>query len=310
VSPDKEDDLERLARLRPALQVRARVLRALDRFLRQAGSLPVETPSRVGAPGTDVHLEPEPTGESFLITSPEFHMKRLLGAGYERIHQVCHCFRKGERGPLHNPEFTMLEWYWAGASYGDLADELEEMIRSTAEEAVGSTTLPGNDVDLGLPWDRQTVSEAFRRCAGWDPVAEPDEERFFIDLVERVEPTLGKERPTLLLDYPSSLAALSRLKPGDPTVAERFELYINGIELLNAFGELVDPGEQVTRFEADNRRRALEGKPLLPIDERFVQALSSVPASAGAALGVDRLVMLLLGAETIDEVVAFPEPWV
>jgi len=304
-----EDDLARLARLRPALETRARAVHALDRFLRQRGSLAVETPGRVRAPGMDVHLDAEPTGDRYLITSPELHMKRLVAAGYPRVHQICRCWRRGEHGELHNPEFTMLEWYWAGASYVELADELEAMLPPVAMEATGSTILPRRELDLAQPWQRITVREAYERHAGWTPDGDPPEERFFLDMVEKVEPHLGAGRPSLLFDYPASMAALSRLKPSDPTVAERFELYVDGVEVVNAFDELCDGAVQRARFEADDRRRATEGKPRYPFDERFLDAVGSMPRASGAALGVDRLVMLLVGADTIGEVIPFPETW-
>jgi lysyl-tRNA synthetase class 2 len=256
-----------------------------------------------------VHIEPLPSSDRYLITSPEFHMKRLVAAGYGRIHQICRCFRRGEQGGLHNPEFTMLEWYRPGASYLELAAELEAMVATVARATIGTTALPGRAVDLAAPWERLTVRDAFARLAGWDPVEDPDEERFFLDLVDRVEPHLGRSRPTILYEYPAPLAALARLSPANPSVAERFELYVDGVELVNAYEELLDPVEQRARFEADNRRRASEGKAQHPVDERLIAALGSMPRTAGAALGVDRLVMLLLGAARIDEVIAFPEPW-
>jgi lysyl-tRNA synthetase class 2 len=237
-------------------------------------------------------------------------MKRLLGAGYRRIHQICRCFRRGERGHLHNPEFTMLEWYWVGATYLELAEELEEMLRLVALELTGSTKLPGRSVDLEGPWERMTVNQAFESLAGWRPGPEPDPDRFFLDLVEKVEPRLGCGRPTLLIEYPASQAVLSRRKPDDPEVAERFELYLDGIELVNAFQELTDPVEQRLHFDQDNLFRLREGKPPLPLDERLLEALGQMPPTSGAALGLDRLVMLLTGATSIDQVIAFPDEWV
>ena len=304
------NDVTRLSGLRAALDVRAAVIRELRRSFEARGSLEVETPLRVAAPGTDVHLDPEPSGDRYLITSPELHMKRLCAAGYGRIHQICHCFRRDEAGHLHNPEFTMLEWYRGHATYLELADELEAMLPEVARRVTGSTRLEGRDVDLAAPWERVTVRDAFARHAGWTPGAEPDPDRFFRDLVERVEPRLGRGRPTVLYEYPASQAALARRKPDDPTVAERFELYVDGVELVNAFQELTDPVEQRARFERDNLERLRAGKPVLPIDERLLDALGAMPPTAGASLGVDRLVMLLAGAGSIGDVIAFPEPWV
>lgn len=306
----RTDDLARLALLRPALELRANLVSALRNYLEQAGSLEVETPRRVRTPGTDLNLDPQCSGTRFLITSPEFHMKRLVAAGYERTHQLCHCFRRGEKGELHNPEFTMLEWYHTGATYLELADELERMVTTIAQRLLGSTMLPDRDVDLALEWERLTVRDAFERYAGWIPGPKPDPDRFFRDLIDKVEPKLGRRRPTFLYEYPSSQAVLSRRKPADPEVAERFELYIDGIELVNAFEELTDPVEQRNRFEHDNLLRQREGKPELPIDERLLEALGSLPPTSGAALGVDRLAMLFAGVDSVAEVMAFPEDWV
>jgi lysyl-tRNA synthetase class 2 len=304
------DDLDRLKRLKVSLRQRAVVVAALRRFFEQRGSLEVETPLRVRTPGSDLHLDPEPAGDRFLITSPEFHMKRLVGAGFERVHQLCRCFRRGERGHLHNPEFTMLEWYWAGATYLELADELEEMLRALAIELTGSSKLPLRRLDLAGPWERVTVNHAFEKLAGWRPGPDPDPDRFFLDLVEKVEPRLGRGRPTFLIEYPASQAVLSRRKPDDPDVAERFELYLDGIELVNAFQELTDPTEQRARFEHDNLLRQREGKPPMPIDERLLAALGEMPPTSGAALGLDRLIMLMVGATSIDQMMAFTDEWV
>jgi lysyl-tRNA synthetase class 2 len=305
----RRGDLARLARLGPNLELRAAVIRELRRFLEGAGSLEVETPARVRTPGTDLHLDPMAAGDRFLITSPEFHMKRLVGAGYGRIHQICHCFRSGEVGTLHNPEFTMLEWYRAGASYLDLAEELEALVAGVAVAVRGSTRLAERGVELAPPWQRLTVREAFERYAGWTPGPRPDPDRFFLDLVEKVEPHLGAGRPTILIEYPLSQAVLARVKPSDPDVALRFEAYVDGVELVNAFDELTDAAEQRRRFEEDNLARQRAGKPTLPIDEALLGALEAMPPTAGAALGVDRLVLLLAGARALDEVMAFTEPW-
>jgi lysyl-tRNA synthetase class 2 len=237
-------------------------------------------------------------------------MKRLVAAGYRRVHQLCRCFRSGEVGALHNPEFTMLEWYWAGASYLDLAGELEALVAAAAMATRGTTRLEERGVELSPPWSRVTVRRAFERFAGWTPGPDPDPDRFFLDLVEKVEPNLGVGRPTILLEYPTSQAVLSRIHPDDPDVALRFEAYVDGVELVNAFDELTDGAEQRRRFEADNEARARAGKPTLPIDEALLAALDAMPPAAGAALGVDRLVMLLAGARSLDEVMSFPEPWV
>lgn len=299
-------DLERLRRIRPNLELRASVINAIRQFFESRDSLEIETPLLVKAPGTDLHLDPQPAGDGYLITSPEFHMKRLVGAGYQRVHQLSHCFRRGEAGSLHNPEFTMLEWYHSDTTYMELALELEELLVHVAMSAKGSAVLEKRGVDLLASHHRLTVTEAFERYADWTPGPRPDPDRFFLDLVEKVEPNLGLGRPTVLYEYPSSQAVLSRLHPENGDVALRFELYIDGIELVNAFDELTDSEEQRQRFEEDNRERERRGMPTLPIDEGLLDALDTMPPTAGAALGVDRLVMLLAEERSIEEVMAFP----
>ena len=297
----------RLAALRPALELRARTLDAITGFFRRQDYLAVETPTRIPAPAPEAHVEAMPSAGWYLAASPELHMKRLLAAGYPRIFQMCRVFRSGEEGRHHNPEFTMLEWYRAGAGYLEVAEETERLVAHVAQEVLGSAHLRRADCPLELapPWERITVEDAFQRFAGWRPGPGPDPDRFNMDLVERVEPMLGRERPTVLLDYPASLASLDRLKPGDPEVAERFEVYAGGLELANGFGELTDAGEQRTRFEAESRRRRARGLPVYPVPEEFLGSMATLPPCSGVALGVDRLVMLLAGASSIDQVVAF-----
>jgi lysyl-tRNA synthetase class 2 len=234
-------------------------------------------------------------------------MKRLLAAGYEKIFQICRCFRKGERGGRHVPEMTLLEWYAAGLDYLDLMTQCEELIGFVAARTdIGRRLVyQGQTVDLTPPWDRLTVAEAFERFGGMAAQQALDRECFDEIMGLDIEPQLGVERPLFLYDYPARCGALARLKPADPSVAERFELYIAGMELCNAFSELTDPQEQRVRFDADNRARGAIGKTVYPIAEPFLQALESMLPTAGIALGLDRLVMLLTGAASIDEVVAF-----
>lgn len=304
-------DTGRLERLR----ARARMLAAVRRFFDERDFLEVETPSMVPSPGLDVHLDAYAIEGAdlprWLITSPEYQMKRLLAGGAERIYQTARCFRRGERGPLHEPEFTMVEWYRTFAGVEDVMEDTEQLVAYVAEEVRGSTTaLAGgaSRLDLTPPWPRISVREAFRRFAGEDMDAIlPDEERFFRVLVEAIEPNLGRERPVFLTHWPASMASLARLSPEDATVCERFEAYVGGMELCNGFGELVDPVEQRRRLERDQRAREAAGKAVYPIDERFLAALEEgLPPAGGNALGFDRLAMLLLGAERIQDVVALP----
>jgi lysyl-tRNA synthetase class 2 len=336
---------DRLAARRDKLAARGRVLRAVRDFFDAAGYIEVETPSLQVSPGLEPHLRAFATvlhdprdgaaRQRYLHTSPEFAMKKLLAGGMDRIWQLAHVYRDGERGATHHPEFAMLEWYRAGASYGDLMDECEGLLRA-AQDAAGADALRrrGNRSDARRVFERLTVAEAFFRYAGIDLLATaPDpqvpestllankaarigiaphpgddwETLFFRIFLERIEPYLGIGAPTILYDYPISMAALSRRKPHDHRLAERFELYVCGLELANAFGELTDPVEQRRRFAADQaRRQALYGE-TYPIDEDFLAALEyGLPDCAGIALGFDRLVMLATGADHIEEVLWAP----
>ena len=302
-------DTDRLAALRPALELRARALYAITAFFLARGYLHVETPARTPTPAPETHIDAIPAGPWYLAASPELHMKRLLAAGYDRVFQISRCFRAGERGHQHNPEFTMLEWYRAGAGYLEAVEETELLVAHVASAVCGTTTVQrsGRALDLAPPWDRLTVADAFQRFAGWRPGPDPDTRSFDLDLVDRVEPAIGLARPTVLLDYPASMASLARLSPRDHAVAERFEVYAGGLELANGFGELTDPAEQRRRFAAEALRRRQAGRDVYPMPEAFLEALASVPPSSGVALGVDRLVMLLSGASSIDQVMAFTD---
>jgi lysyl-tRNA synthetase class 2 len=234
-------------------------------------------------------------------------MKRMLGAGYEKIFQIARCFRKGERGGRHLPEMTLLEWYVAGADYLELMTQCEELIAFLATRMGMGRQLSyqGHVVDLTPPWDRLSVAEAFKQFGGMTADQALEKECFDELMGIAIEPHLGLERPLFLYDYPAQCGALARLKPADLSVAERFELYIAGMELCNAFTELTDPIEQRARFEAENRTRTASGKTAYPTAESFLRALATMPPAAGNALGLDRLVMLFTDAVSIDDVVAF-----
>lgn len=344
------------ARRRPVLEVRARILAALRQYFADAGFIEVETPALQISPGLDVHLMafaadyqgPLPGQEQryWLHTSPEFAMKKLLVAGMERIFQVARVFRNGEWTPLHHPEFTMLEWYRAGAGCAALRQDCQALVQVAVHAA--AQTPAANPDPSSLRWLRRgglqcdpfappevlTVAEAFQRYAGIDLLATtpdplaPDaaglaaaaaavgvhtaaddswEDVFFRIMLERIEPRLGIGRMTFLCDYPLSLACLARPHPDDPRLAERFEMYVNGVELANAFAELTDPGLQRQRFEADLARKQALYATRYPIDEDFLAALAcGMPESAGIALGLDRLVMLCTGMETLEAVLWCP----
>ena len=308
--PDPRREAARIRSSRPCLKKRARIVEALRETLRQRGFLEVETPVRVAAPAPERHIDAEPSGDRFLITSPELHMKRLVQAGYERIFQLSRCFRRGERGERHLPEFTLLEWYRQGGTAADLMRDCEALMAGAAS-AIGvfpRVTRQGASIDLTPPFEAIEVADAFEQLAGWRPGAAPDPNRFDEDLVNKVEPFLPEGRPVFLTGYPASLASLARLDPENPARAERFEMYAGGLELANGYQELTDPVEQRRRFEEEAALRSSAGKIAYPLDELFLGALEmGLSECAGIALGVDRLVMLLVGARTIDEVVAFPD---
>jgi lysyl-tRNA synthetase class 2 len=336
---------ERLAARRGRLEQRGRMLGAVRGFFAARGYIEVDTPALQASPGLEPHLRAFATtlhdprhgqpAELYLHTSPEFAMKKLLVAGMPRIWQLAHVFRDGERSATHHPEFAMLEWYHAGASYRDLMAECESLVRA-CQQAAGGVALAwrGQTADVRLPWQRLSVADAFRDLCGIDLLATapdplaPDLERlaaaarplglvphpgddwealFFRIFLERIEPVLGRGAPTILYDYPLAMAALSRRSPSDPRLAERFEVYACGLELANAFGELTDAAEQRRRFVADQaKKRALYGE-TYPIDEDFLAALEhGLPPCAGIALGFDRLVMLATGADDIEEVLWAP----
>lgn len=292
-----------LASKRPALEARARILQTIRAFFVGRDYLEVETPHRIPANAPEGYIDAVPSGDWFLHTSPELCMKRLLAAGYPRLFQLCRCWRQGERGGRHLPEFTMLEWYRSGCDYHALMAECEALLRTLAPG--GELRWQGETLDLSPPWERLSVAEAFARYASIPLQQALDSGRFDECLALEVEPHLGCTTPTFLIEYPAELAALARHKPDDPTVAERFELYLCGIELANAFSELTDATEQRRRFAAEEAQRRAAGKPPYPSPEPFLAELPAMPPAAGIALGVDRLVMLLTDKVHIDEVVAF-----
>ncbi|MFC3124505.1 EF-P lysine aminoacylase EpmA [Pseudoroseomonas globiformis] len=328
---------ERLALRLPTLRRRARLTAETRAFFAGRGYLEIETPALVPAPGMEVHLAafrslftPMLGGDPrvlWLRTSPELAIKRLLTAGCGPVFELARVWRNGEVGPRHAPEFTMLEWYRPGAGLDGLMDETEAFLRAVLPPRVA---LGGVETDLTLPFERVTVADAFRRHAGGIDIlatlngeGEGDglalraaasaagivprgeegwEDLFFRILLERVEPALGRGRGSFLTHWPAPQAALARRDPDDPRAALRFELFVAGIELANAFDELTDAAEQAERFARDvAERRRLYGEGW-EVDEDFLQALRhGMPASAGIALGFDRLAMLAAGAESIAD---------
>jgi lysyl-tRNA synthetase class 2 len=293
------------------LALRSRVLQAVRQFFVERGFIEVETPVRVKTPALELHIDAEPSGDHYLRTSPELHMKRLLAEGEGRIFQMGPCFRCDEKGRLHYPEYTMLEWYRSDSDYLDVLVDAKGLLNAVVEAARpgsgGTFPYQGSVVDVSPVWDCLSVRDVFRAYAGWDPFAGFDAERFDEDMVLKVEPALSRERPVVLKDYPVEAAALATCT-GDPPHAERWELYLAGVELANAYSELTDPVEQRARFEACATARKAWGRAVYPIDEAFLAALEvGLPPCAGVALGIDRLVMLLCGATAIDAVTAFQD---
>ena len=314
------------------LRKRAKIIAGIRRFFDEKGFVEVETPLMVPQPGMEPHLEAFQTTyemrQFYLHTSPEYAMKRLLAAGFERIYQICKVFRHEPVGRMHMPEFTMLEWYRAYVDYTDIMVDTEYLIAGLATDLYGESVVRTDQytVDLTPPWERISVREAMLRYAGIraDPYSDtaafirqaghstvdkddPPDVAFFKVFLDRVEPHLGVQKPTILCDYPAPMAALAKRKYSAPDLAERFEVYIAGVELCNAFTELNDPDEQRQRLEEEIAQRVREGNPAYPIDECFLSALEyGMPPSGGIALGVDRLIMLLTGASSIGEVMAFP----
>jgi elongation factor P--(R)-beta-lysine ligase len=362
---------ERFAQRRERLERRGRMLSAVRDFFAALDFVEVDTPALQVSPGLEPHLkafatelhDPRTGGSSrrYLHTSPEFAMKKLLVAGLPRIWQLAHVFRDGERGITHHPEFSMLEWYRADASWRELIPDCIGLLRACQAAILSSSSWPGlprpatdpasdegyektipgegfawlgRRADARQDWHEISVAEAFRQYCGIDLLATapdplaPDvvllaaaaraigiephagddwEALYFRIFLERIEPCLGLGAPTILCDFPASMAALSRRNPGDPRLAERFELYVCGLELANAFGELTDAQGQRARFLADQaKKQALYGE-TYPIDEDFLAALDhGMPPAAGIALGFDRLVMLATGADDIEDVLWAP----
>ena len=297
-----------------ALRARSRALEVIRKYFATRDFIEVETPLLVHAPGVDRNVEALAAGSAFLITSPELSLKRLLVGGVPRLYQLGRVFRGDESGALHEPEFTLLEWYRAFADYESIIADTEQLVERVARALSrrSSLTAPdGRAIDVRRPFDRLRVEDAFREYAGVSDVttlAKRDEDRYFELLVDKVEPALAaRKRAVFLCDYPISQAALARPCPGDPRFAERFELYVGGVELSNGYGELTDPDEQRRRFLLEEKRRRAMGRRVYPIDQTFLAALEAgMPPSSGNALGVDRLIALSLGRTSIAEVVAFP----
>lgn len=329
--PGPGHEVTRLARPRlDHLRARAVALGALRRYFEAQEFLEVETPLWVRVPGLEVALDPVPADGGWLITSPELQMKRLLAAGLERIYQVCRCFRNEEDGRHHQREFTMVEWYRAWQDLEAIAEDVCALVATVCTAVYGRpiARVGGRELDVTPPWPRLSVAELTERALGVRvegdettveltaklrgagvalPMGLAWDDAFYTAFVERVDPMLAElSHPILVTDWPLPLAALARPHPDGRPVVERFEAYVGGLELANAFGELTDATQQARRFAEELGERARRGKATFGPDQRFLAALQEgLPRCAGVALGFDRLVMLATGAAHIAEVVAF-----
>lgn len=316
-----------IAKRKEILTIRANIIRAMREFFWSKGFLEMETPNLLRLPGQEPNLSPmrvaihDERGREYigyLHTSPEYALKKMLAAGFGNIFSICKVYRDYESfGGSHNPEFTMIEWYRINADMRAIMDDVEELF--AAISGFGSINPNFSRLHMKDAWkkyagvnldDCLTSGAMFKICKekGYAPKEEERyEELFYRVFLNEIEPHLGQENPTILHHYPASMAALSRLDTSDTRYAERFEVYVGGIELANCFSELTDPVEQKQRLlkELDERRAA--GKDVFDIDEEFVGALKTMPPSAGIALGIDRLVQILTGCKDIDDVISLPE---
>ncbi len=300
------DESNRLQHIKSNLIRRSLILKNTRSFFYSHGFLEVETPVRVPVVAPEQYIVPFSSDGWFLSTSPELWMKRLLAGGYDRLFQISRCFRKGEFGSTHNPEFTMLEWYRVGSDYHEMLKDTQKLIISIADN-LGTNNIVHyleQQIDISLPWEEITVQTAFLKYAGWDPLIYPDPERFDLDLVSKVIPGFKQNRPIILKEYPAYLASLAKLEKSDPRVAERGEVFIGGLEIANAYSELNDPHEQQRRFDKEIALiNSAGGKASIP--GKFIECLGSLPACGGIALGMDRLVMLFCNTDSIHDVLAF-----
>ena len=308
------------------LRQRAKLLSQIRQFFAERDVLEVDTPAMSHATVTDIHLHTFQTefvgpgyadgSKLYFMTSPEFHMKRLLAAGSGCIYQINKAFRNEENGRYHNPEFTMLEWYRVGFNHHDLMDEMNKLLQLVlgCGEAERMTYQQAFINVLGVcPLDSSMDElKVVAGSLGLGDIAEPEEDRdTLLQLLFSigVEGEIGQQTPAFVYDFPASQAALAKISPDDVRVADRFEVYFKGIELANGFHELDNPKEQLKRFESDNVKRIGMGLAPQPIDHHLIAALESgLPECAGVALGIDRLIMLAIGCDHIDQVTAFPFP--
>ncbi len=329
-------DLKNDSRLRDIYEKRIKIIRLIREFFWSNDFKEVETPVALRFSGQEPYLNPvpiilhDPHGEEhkfYLQTSPEFAMKKLLASGYEKIFQICKCFRDFEQfGGNHNPEFTMIEWYRAPGTIEEIMDDTENLFKFIAKQLnADQIQYKEKNIKINVAWERATMREIWQKFIGVDlndyltaekmatlalergytaETDEPYEDLFYKIFLNEIELKLGAEKPIIIYDYPEQMCSLSRLSKNDSRYSERFELYIGGLELANAFGELTDAKEQENRLEIDKQKRMSMSKETWPIDEEFIFALESgLPEAGGIALGVDRMIMLFTGVKDINEVI-------
>lgn len=271
---------------------------AVRTFFHENGFLEVDTPVRIKYPALEDYIDAEAAGKAWLLTSPELHMKRLVAAGYEKIFQIGPCFRRDEFGKHHRPEFTMLEWYESGADYRDILATMKELLLYL------SNKLGIRQCYFAGIWEELSVHQAFEQGAGISLEESIQQGSFEETLCFKLEPGFGVKSPTVLIDYPASMAALSRKKASDPLLAERWELYIDGLEIANAYSELTDAAEQAQRFAECAALRLSQNRQVYEVDSEFMAALEEgLPECGGIAVGMDRLAMVFSAADDIEKVV-------
>lgn len=292
------------------LLTRSRITKSIRDFFHGNGYMEIESPVRLFCPALEDYIDAVPSGKTYgekmyLRTSPELHLKRFLAESNgtaDKVFQIGSCFRLGEIGSQHQEEFTMLEWYRLNADYRDILNEMQRMIRRIVQDLDIDVTFRDERVDIIGNWEVLTVEDAFDRFADISAESAINQDCFEEVLTEQVEPNLGRTKPTFLIDYPASMAALAKLSESNPNVCERWELYIGGLELANCYSELTDAIEQRQRFEKTAELRRNANREVYPIDEAFMKALPKLPNCGGVALGLDRLCMVLTNSDTINEV--------
>ena len=287
------------------LKARHEILKAIRNYFDTENYLEVETPLRILSPGIDPYIDAVHAGKGYYLSpSPELQMKRLLTLGLPRIYQITHAFRDNEHGALHNEEFTMLEWYRCETDYTGIMAETEQLLYYLLHDSPAGIEVTSS---YAFPFLRISVDDLFKSRAAWQPSRQWDEDRFYLDWVDKIEPFLKTLAAVFVIDIPAPLASLAKLKDDNPLLCERFELFMSGLEIANAFTELTDPIEQTMRFKDAQQSRLRMGKENYEIDCKFINALQhGIPACAGAAAGIDRLIMALLGLKDISLVQSFP----